>query len=69
MNINNIFYVVLSIVSVIVTGVIIPLLKQKYGHDKVMNAMELVTIAVRAAEQIYNQSGQGDLKKCMLCSI
>lgn len=63
MNINNIFYVVLSIVSVIVTGIIIPLLKQKYGQDKIKSTMDLVTIAVRAAEQIYRESGQGNLKK------
>ncbi|WP_071026385.1 phage holin [Peptoniphilus raoultii] len=63
MSLNNIFYVVLSIVSVIVTGIIIPVLKQKYGQDKIKNTMDIVTIAVRAAEQIYTQSGQGPLKK------
>ncbi len=60
---NNIFYVVLSIVSVLVTGVLVPLLKQKYGKEKVTSVMEAVEIAVKAAEQIYSASGQGQLKK------
>lgn len=60
---NNIFYVILSIVSVLITGVLIPLLKQKYGREKVLSVMEAVDIAVKAAEQIYKEIGQGDLKK------
>lgn len=60
---NNIFYVILSIVSVLITGVLIPLLKQKYGREKVLSVMEAVDIAVKAAEQIYKETGQGDLKK------
>lgn len=63
MTANNIFYVVLSIVSVLVTGVLVPLLKQKYGKEKVLSVMEAVEIAVKAAEQIYSASGQGQLKK------
>lgn len=63
MTANNIFYVVLSIVSVLVTGVLVPLLKQKYGKEKVISVMEAVDIAVKAAEQIYTKSGQGNLKK------
>nr|DAX73345.1 MAG TPA: holin [Caudoviricetes sp.] len=60
---NNIFYVILSIVSVLITGVLVPLLKQKYGKEKIVNVMEAVDIAVKAAEQIYTQTGQGQLKK------
>lgn len=60
---NNIFYVILSIISVLITGVLIPLLKQKYGREKVLSVMEAVDIAVKAAEQIYKGTGQGDLKK------
>lgn len=63
MTANNVFYVVLSIVSVLVTGVLVPLLKQKYGREKVLSVMEAVNIAVKAAEEIYKESGQGDLKK------
>ncbi|WP_195444696.1 phage holin, LLH family [Peptoniphilus harei] len=63
MNASNIFYVVLSVVSVLITGVLVPLLKQKYGKEKIVNVMEAVDIAVKAAEQIYKETGQGDLKK------
>lgn len=63
MNASNIFYVILSIVSVLITGVLVPLLKQKYGKEKIVNVMEAVDIAVKAAEQIYKETGQGDLKK------
>ncbi len=63
MTANNIFYVVLSIVSVLVTGVLVPLLKEKYGKEKVLSVMEAVDIAVKAAEQIYKETGQGNLKK------
>ena len=60
---NNIFYVVLSIISVLITGILIPYLKQKYGKEKIANIMEAVEIAVKAAEQIYTKQGQGQLKK------
>ena len=63
MTASNIFYVVLSIVSVLVTGVLVPLLKQKYGKEKVLSVIEAVDIAVKAAEQIYKETGQGNLKK------
>ena len=63
MTANNIFYIILSIVSVLITGVLIPLLKQRYGKEKVTNVLEAVDIAVKAAEQIYTKSGQGQLKK------
>ncbi|WP_316245538.1 phage holin, LLH family [Peptoniphilus obesi] len=49
----------LSIVSVLITGVLIPLLKQRYGKEKITNVLEAVDIAVKAAEQIYTKSGQG----------
>ena len=63
MTASNIFYVVLSIVSVLVTGVLVPLLRQKYGREKVLSAMDAVDIAVKAAEVIFKESSQGDLKK------
>lgn len=63
MNINNIFYVVLSIVSVLVTGVLIPYLRQRNLQNKAENILSAVEIAVKAAEQIYKEAGQGELKK------
>lgn len=63
MSASNICYVVLSIVSVLVTGVLIPLLKHKGLQAKAINIVEAVDIAVKAAEQIYRKQGQGHLKK------
>lgn len=63
MRVSEIFYVVLSISSVLITGVLVPLLKQKYGREKILTVMEAVDIAVKAAEQIYKEAGQGNLKK------
>lgn len=63
MSASNICYVVLSIVSVLVTGVLIPLLKHKGLQAKAINIVEAVDIAVKAAEQIYQAQGQGRLKK------
>ena len=63
MNAVNVFYVILSIVSVLITGVLVPLLKQKYGREKVLSIMDAVDLAVKAAEQMYKETGQGDLKK------
>ena len=63
MTVNNIFYVILSIISVLITGILIPLLKQKYGNEKMTSLLEAVDIAVKAAEQIYKENGQGQLKK------
>ena len=63
MRVSEIFYVILSIASVLITGVLVPLLKQKHGREKILTAMEAVDIAVKAAEEIYKEAGQGNLKK------
>lgn len=63
LTITNIFYVILSCLSILVVKIIIPLLQQKYSKEKIDNTMKIVDILVKSAEQIYNQSGQGDLRK------
>lgn len=63
MEITKIFYIVLSIISILISGVLIPYLRQKKLGAKATNALEAVEIAVKAAEQIFNKVGQGDLKK------
>lgn len=59
----KIFQVILSIISIIITGVLIPLIKSKVSKDKIDKAMTITAIAVKAAEQIYRESGQGKEKK------
>lgn len=63
MSVNQIFYVVMGIISVVVTGIIIPLIHKRTTKTEIDNVLAMVDIAVKAAEQIYNQRGQGDLKK------
>lgn len=59
----DIFYVILSLVSIVITGIVIPLLKQKYDKNKIDSTIETIDTLVKAAEQIYSQSGQGDLRR------
>ena len=59
----NILQVVLAIVSIVVTGVLIPLIKTKVSKTHLEKALVIADIAVKAAEQIYRESGQGPIKK------
>ena len=54
---------VLTIVSALVTGWLIPLLNTKTTSAQRKHAMTLVKYAVLAAEQIYKDSGMGTAKK------
>lgn len=44
---------VLAIVSVLVTTVLVPYIKEKLGEDKYNKLVEFTKYAVRCAEQIY----------------
>ena len=59
----QILQVVLAIVSIIVTGVLIPLIKTKISKTDLEKALVITDIAVKAAEQIFKESGQGPIKK------
>ena len=59
----NIIQVVLAIVSIVVTGILIPLIKTKISKTDLEKALVITDIAVKAAEQIYKESGQGPIKK------
>lgn len=63
MDIQQIFYLVLGVISVIITRAVIPYIKSKYKKADIENTLDMITIAVQAAEQIYTKSGQGNLKK------
>ena len=51
-----VFEIIISIIAIVLTFYIVPLLRQKKLYD-------LVKIAVEAAEQIYKESGLGSIKK------
>lgn len=53
---------IVTLVLVVITGFLIPFLKQKYGIDKFEKAYGWTVIAVNAAEQIFNATGMGKEK-------
>lgn len=53
---------ILGIAVILITSVLVPYLKQKYGLEKFQKAYTWTVIAVNAAEQIFNASGMGDQK-------
>ena len=54
---------VITLIAAIVTTFLIPWIKSKIDAAKIAQIVEWVGIAVRAAEQIYNESGMGEKKK------
>lgn len=53
--------VIVGIVSIVITGIIIPLAKSKLDADKLKKAQLIVGEAVKAAEQIF-EHGDNDRK-------
>ena len=58
----NILKIVISIVSALVAAYLIPLLKNKLSQDKYNELLNMIEIAVYAAEQTIG-SGNGNIKK------
>lgn len=54
---------VIALIAAIITTFLIPWIKGKIDAAKLAQIVEWVGIAVRAAEQIYNESGMGEKKK------
>lgn len=54
---------VIALIAAIITTFLIPWIKSKIDAAKLTQIVEWVGIAVRAAEQIYNESGMGEKKK------
>ena len=54
---------VIALIAAIITTFLIPWIKSKIDAAKLAQILEWVGIAVRAAEQIYNESGMGEKKK------
>lgn len=54
---------VIALIAAIITTFLIPWIKSKIDDAKLAQIVEWVGIAVRAAEQIYNESGMGEKKK------
>lgn len=52
-----------SMVFAIIGIFLVPFVKSKVGEEKFKDISKWVQIAVNAAEQIYNESGMGEVKK------
>ena len=60
---TQVIVALIGLASVVVTTVLVPYFRQKTTKEKWENAMFWVTLAVQSAEQIYNGTGMGDIKK------
>ena len=63
MDITKIVEAVIALATAIVTCVLVPFIKSKTTLSQRQELMEWVTIAVNAAEQLYQGSGRGAEKK------
>lgn len=67
MNVNDVTFIILkvvvSVVTVIVTGFVVPALKSYIDDRKNSQIYSLIETAVRAAEQTITGSGKGAIKK------
>lgn len=63
---DGLFKIILSLIPVlgaIVTYFVIPFLKEKIGAEKLAQYKEWVSLAVKAAEMLWTESGMGSDKK------
>lgn len=61
--VKTVVYIVVAILSILITTFVIPYLKQKIGNDRYNMISEYVERAVYCAEQLYIGSGLGEVKK------
>ena len=59
----NLILAIISVLSAIVTGFIVPLIKEKIGYEKLVKYKEWVLQAVQAADMIFSEKGMGETKK------
>lgn len=59
---TELFQAVITLASVVITTFIIPLLRKKLSNEKLSELKKWVSVAVRAAEQLYG-SKTGQQKK------
>ena len=62
-DITSIVNAVIALLAAVVSTFLVPWIKGKVEAQKLEKIIDWVTIAVSAAEQIYNESGMGEKKK------
>lgn len=63
---DNLFKIIVGIISIlgaILTGIVIPYIKEKIGNEKLTKYEYWVNYAVKAAEMIFVEQGMGEEKK------
>lgn len=63
MDITHIIGAVITLIVFAVGALLLPLIRQKIGDGNTMELLRWVDIFVRAAEQIFRESGMGAKKK------
>lgn len=59
----DLLVIVVSVLSALVSAYLIPYIKAKTNSEKYADLMDIIVVAVKAAEQTINGSGQGKAKK------
>ena len=63
---EKLFEIILGIISLtglVLTGVVIPLIKEKISNEKLAKYEEWATLAVHSAEMLFSEKGMGKTKK------
>lgn len=60
---------IIALVVAVITAFVIPWLKGKIDADKLEQIKLWVTVAVEAAEQLYNGTGRGEEKKAYVAKF
>ena len=62
-NFTPIFEAIITIVSLVLTGIVIPYIRQRIGEEKAENLKKWVSVGVKAAEQIYGSKTRQQKKE------
>lgn len=62
-DLTPLFEALIALAVALVTAFLIPWLRKKYGAEKTSEILRWVDIFVRAAEQLYTDTGMGQQKK------
>lgn len=63
---TQVIVALIGLIGVVLSAVVVPLLRSKTTAQKWENAMFWVRLAVKSAEQIYDQQGLGEKKKAFV---
>ena len=62
-DLTDVLRAIITLLVSIITVFVIPILKEKWGENKLQEISKWVAIAVQAAEQIFDGPGRGEQKK------